>query len=408
MNQRQINMEQTKPQSMSFSNSLTHSFDSKIFSHSTDHSSFLNSIEAISDYCDSHSSFIKNQKSSQQRNPLPKDSSSLSTSKRQYDCSKRTLIIVPGYSVDVPPRIGHHLYYINALKYHPQKNPKGYRRIYLFDIYSKKAGRCNFKASIPQLADELWRTINSPQNDWCFEMNGEVDFIGGSMGGLIIRKFINDHLQGENELPTRKWGNLHVKTILLIGTPNFGCKLVDRLQSPIIQLILRLWYGKNNFSTSQQLQQVRVGKEPVFGKILSKIFKKKTSENHFLQKLNQKEQTPGDIRWITVSGSKNHWYSHFLYSKATENDSVVESSRVHLKGAENIRDRDLGANVSWDHRDLYENAQFCKLLHGLLVNGLSLNEYLLKEGKTLTSITKKSSASQQFHRKTPYNSPLVP
>ena len=58
--------------------------------------------------------------------------------------NKRSLIIVPGYSVDNPPRIGHHLYYINALKFDPITNPLGYHRIYLFDIYSKKDGRCNF------------------------------------------------------------------------------------------------------------------------------------------------------------------------------------------------------------------------------------------------------------------------
>ncbi|MBD3191575.1 MAG: hypothetical protein GF308_13080 [Candidatus Heimdallarchaeota archaeon] len=406
MAQRQTDLENFPPKFSGFSAQYDQNLvNINFLPNSSYNHSIINSTESIVDQHDSSSPFLNDRRARQRTIPSETSSTISPPTAREYDCSKRTLIIVPGYSVNIPPRIGHHLYYINALKYDPQNNPRGYRRIHLFDIYSKKAGRCNFKATIPQLADDLWQAINSPQNDWSFEVDGEVDFIGGSMGGLIIRQLIRNHLQGKNELLTKKWGTLHVNTILLIGTPNFGCKLVDRLQSPLIQLILRLWQGKNNFSTSQQLQQVRVGNEPVFGKLLRKLFNKKTPKNCFLADLNQADLTPGDIRWITVSGSKRTWSSFLLFSRGTENDGVVASSQVHLPGAENIHDYDLGPAVSWDHRDLYENPQFCQLLRGLLVHGLTLDDYVQNDQLALSRKTNQlPRGDQRLSRKISYKS----
>ncbi|MCK5184627.1 MAG: hypothetical protein KAQ95_09995, partial [Candidatus Heimdallarchaeota archaeon] len=143
------------------------------------------------------------------------------------DLTKRTLIIVPGYSVSNPPRIGDHRYYVQALQYHPTRNPKGYKKIYVFDLYSKKDGRCNFRHDITTLAEELMKSIETSRDNWLFCENGEIDFIGASMGGLIVRKFIQDFMVGENQISTKSQGTLRIKNIILIATPNYGCKIVD-------------------------------------------------------------------------------------------------------------------------------------------------------------------------------------
>jgi len=296
--------------------------------------------------------------------------------KRSQNSNERVLIIIPGYSVDNPPRIGHHLYYIEALKYDPKNNPFGYKRIYLFDIYSQKDGRCNFKHNIPELAEELFKSINTNRDSWEFQENDEIDFIGASMGGLIVRKFIQEKMRGNNLLPTENRGILRIKNILLIATPNKGCKIIDRLQSPLIKGILRSIYGKNNFSQSEQFLQISVGNQAVYGKILSLFNKKKSLKNEFMEELNSHPSTPGTIRWMTIRGTKRQWFTKTIYKKHTPNDGVVEADDVILPGAENICDTDLGGKDLWNHRDLYVSKNVSSLMFGLLVLELSLENYL--------------------------------
>ncbi|MBK5112625.1 MAG: hypothetical protein KGD59_08580 [Candidatus Heimdallarchaeota archaeon] len=294
---------------------------------------------------------------------------------RAEDLSKRTLIIVPGYSVSNPPRIGDHRYYIQALQYHPTNNPKGYKKIFVFDLYSKKDGRCNFQHDITMLAAELLKSIETSRDNWVFSENGEIDFIGGSMGGLIVRKFIQDYMIGENQIATKSWGTLRIKNIILIATPNYGCKIIDFLQNPIIQLLLRIKFGKNNFSQSLQIQQISVGRINIWEPIFRNLIKKHTPVNIFLERLNSTIQTPGNIRWITIHGSKRSWVSRLLYNKNNVNDGVVEANSVSLTGAENISDKDFGIGLSWNHRDLYENEGFCNLLAGLLIFNMRVIDY---------------------------------
>ena len=298
----------------------------------------------------------------------------ISTSYKKKACNK-VLIIVPGYSVSNPPKIGDHHYYINTLKFHPEKNPNGYKYIYLFDLYSKEDGRCNFNYTIQQLACELWNSIATSRDGWIFPTNGCIDFIGGSMGGLIVREFIKQYTNGDNFLHTISCGTLYIDNIVLIATPNQGCELIDKLQNPIIQALLRLVYGQDNFSTSEQFNQIGIGSQFVFGRFLRKIFRKKTPENKFLAELNYKNQLSRKIRWVTLRGTKRNWLSLLLYGRKKTNDGVVESSRVILDGAENISDKEVNLNFSWNHRDLYQSKEVCDLLYGLLVLNFSLNEY---------------------------------
>ncbi|MHA1220694.1 MAG: hypothetical protein ACTSQB_03065, partial [Candidatus Heimdallarchaeota archaeon] len=196
-----------------------------------------------------------------------KQSIKLNSFRNPINLSNRTLIIIPGYSISNPPRIGDHRFYIDALKFHPEKNPYGYKRIYLFDLYSNKDGRCNFKYDIPTLADELYAGINdSSRDNWQFVEGGDIDFIAASMGGLILRSFVQKYMIGENKIETARWGPLKITTAILIGTPNFGCSIVDRLQAPFIQFLLRLLFGKNNFSTSEQVNQICIGNFNIFGR----------------------------------------------------------------------------------------------------------------------------------------------
>ena len=325
--------------------------------------------------------------------------------KNPPDLSKRVLIIIPGYSVSNPPRIGHHRYYIDALEYHSEKNPYGYKQIFLFDLYSKKDGRCNFKHDIEQLADELYESITSERDGWDFYQNGEIDFIGASMGGLIVRKFIQKFMFGDNLIKTKMYGLQKICSILLIGTPNFGCKIVNRLQAPGIQLLLRLIYGKNHFAKSTQLRQIAIGETNIFGRLIGKIIKKKTPKNIFLDQLNSTIPTPGNIRWITLHGTKKHWYSSLIYSSKELSDGVILSVSVPLYGAENIADRDFQMDLSWNHRDLYVNSDVSKLLYGLLVLGLKLDDYLSINAlaKTYAAILESNNEFGIFSRKTLFN-----
>ncbi|MHA1743051.1 MAG: hypothetical protein ACTSV6_02220, partial [Candidatus Heimdallarchaeota archaeon] len=118
--------------------------------------------------------------------------------KKQASASNRVLIIVPGYSVSTPPKIGDHRFYINKLKFHQKTNPKGYRKIFLFDIYSKKDGRCNFQYDIPALSEVLYHTLTASNSDWEISEDKTIDFIGASMGGLIVRELLRRHLRGAN------------------------------------------------------------------------------------------------------------------------------------------------------------------------------------------------------------------
>jgi len=305
-----------------------------------------------------------------------KDTTSYQFRKNEAEnLAKRTLIIVPGYSVSNPPRIGDHRYYIQALQYHPTKNPKGYKKIYVFDLYSKKDGRCNFQYDITTLAEELMKSIETSQDNWSFCENDEIDFIGASMGGLIVRKFIQDFMVGENQISTKSWGTLRIKNIILIATPNHGCKIVDLLQNPVIQLFLRIFYGKNNFSQSQQVQQISVGRINVWEPFFHKLIKKYTPINAFLKRLNSTIQTPGDIRWVTIRGTKRKWFTRLLYNKNIVSDGVVAATSVPLRGAENISDKDFGIGLSWNHRDLYKNVDFCNFLIDLLVFNLQITDY---------------------------------
>ena len=315
---------------------------------------------------------------------------------RAEDLTKRTLIIVPGYSVSNPPRIGDHRYYIQALQYHPTRNPKGYKRIYVFDLYSKKDGRCNFHHDITMLAAELMKSIETSRDNWLFCENGEIDFIGASMGGLILRKFIQDFMVGENQISTKSQGTLRIKNIILIATPNYGCKIVDLLQNPAIQLFLRIFYGKKNFSQSQQVQQISVGHINVWAPLFRNLITKYTPVNVFLKRLNSNVQTPGNIRWITIHGTKRRWFTGLLYNKNIVNDGVVAAASVPLKGAENISDKDFGIGISWSHRDLYKNEGFCNLLVDLLVFNMQITDYL--ENKHL-NFTHKISKNTRFRKK---------
>ncbi len=312
------------------------------------------------------------------------------------DLTNRMLIIVPGYSVSNPPRIGDHRYYIQALQYHPTRNPKGYKKIYVFDLYSKKDGRCNFQLDITTLAAELMKSIETSRDNWSFCENGEIDFIGASMGGLIVRKFIQDFMVGENQISTKSWGTLRIKNIVLIATPNYGCKIVDLLQNPVIQLFLRIFYGKKNFSQSKQVQQISVGQINVWKPFFRNLITKYTPINVFLERLNSTIQTPGNIRWVTIRGTKRKWFTRLLYNKNILSDGVVNAASVPLKGAENISDKDFGIGLSWNHRDLYKNEDFCNFLLDLLVFNMKITDYL--ENNHL-NFTHKIFKNKRFRKK---------
>ena len=72
--------------------------------------------------------------------------------------------------------------------------------------------------SLNRTPKEILDDVSKQIDDCCVESQRPVHFVGHSLGGLLIRAYLQDH----------KVANLG--NVLLIGTPNQGTKLVDRFR----------------------------------------------------------------------------------------------------------------------------------------------------------------------------------
>ncbi|MEA2070643.1 MAG: hypothetical protein U9O98_05065 [Asgard group archaeon] len=281
---------------------------------------------------------------------------------------KKALLIVPGFSISYPPEIGNHKEYIKSLKYQSQINPFGYHSIHLFNPYNH-GKKDYYEITLSQLTHNLWKRVLSLIEIWKEYGIKEIDIIGASMGGILVRKLLSLHLIKPNYLKTAN-ASIKIRNVLLIATPNYGSKLVNLVLSAVGQFIIRLFFGKNNFTMYKHIQQLSVRK-----KLTKNRFKRNKKKHNFLSKLNSDNSTPGDIRYITLIGTKAKWYSPLIFGWKKPNDGVVAASSALLPGAENIHDYEIQETYGWNHRDLYEHPDVCQTIREILLYNFTKKDY---------------------------------
>lgn len=80
--------------------------------------------------------------------------------------------------------------------------------------------------SLDRSPDEIVESVSRQINACCAGHQGEVHLVGHSLGGLLIRAYLE-----ENRIP-------HLGRVVLIGTPNQGVELVDRFSNNCLLSLL--------------------------------------------------------------------------------------------------------------------------------------------------------------------------
>ena len=80
--------------------------------------------------------------------------------------------------------------------------------------------------SLDRSPAEIVESVSRQINDCCAGHQGEVHLVGHSLGGLLIRAYLE-----ENHIP-------HLGRVVLIGTPNQGVELVDRFSGNFLFSLL--------------------------------------------------------------------------------------------------------------------------------------------------------------------------
>lgn len=95
---------------------------------------------------------------------------------------------------------------------------KSKNTMWLLAVRLKDAGyavkRINYK-SLFQKTDDVINNVNQQINDCCSDLKSPIHFVGHSLGGLLIRSYLDT-----NEVP-------NLGRVVLIGTPNGGSEVVD-------------------------------------------------------------------------------------------------------------------------------------------------------------------------------------
>ncbi len=167
-----------------------------------------------------------------------------------------------------------------------------------------------------------------------------IDIFAHSMGGLVTRAMIKFLMPLKDE-------NFRVSRVFLLGTPNHGTRLAQRIINIPTDLLLT---GLNI-----ALEIPRGGVSMSDWQILKSQFIQMVPTSNFLKNLN-KELTKGEkaVKWFTIrglnsSGLLESVWQPFLFRKLwinrkfpylhiglIPNDGVVDADSVPLKHAENL------------------------------------------------------------------------
>jgi uncharacterized alpha/beta hydrolase family protein len=147
------------------------------------------------------------------------------------------------------------------------------------------------RRSINEYAQRLERVV-----DIVIHHTGKnkVIIIGHSMGGLVARAYIKNY-NGESK----------VDKLIMIGTPNHGYYTQDLLDSDITK-----YFGCGQLHPGQECGDMEPG-------------------SNFLNKLNSGDETPGDIKYLSIIGS-------CCDNNGDMTDQVVRVNSAKLEGAKNV------------------------------------------------------------------------
>lgn len=104
--------------------------------------------------------------------------------------------------------------------------------------------------SLTQTPEGILEDISKKIDDCCANHNAKVNFVGYSLGGLLVRAYLEKH-----EVK-------HLGRVVLMGTPNQGSKLVDFLKPLALFLgptAVSLGTGEGSFPSSLEAPDYPVG-----------------------------------------------------------------------------------------------------------------------------------------------------
>ncbi|WP_371803106.1 alpha/beta hydrolase [Candidatus Lokiarchaeum ossiferum] len=218
-----------------------------------------------------------------------------------------------------------------------------YDKIINFDLYTDEADNGDRRLSgtydmiTTKIGPNGYDDINSPSSELSFakrlydnltiELDKEkgfyncIDFIGHSMGGLVIRSMLK-YYSDNNVIEDHK-----VRTVATLSTPNHGTipagKLTHALKSMTTssEFTAITYMAQNLFLFEKSILEIvcdNIRQEfPAFIEVVESAsfcldnlddiqFCQMAPDSLFLKYLNADDETPDDINWVTICGKKNN------------------------------------------------------------------------------------------------------
>lgn len=197
------------------------------------------------------------------------------------------------------------------------------------------------------LTHNLFNKISAEIVD--YKENISLDIYAHSMGGIVTRAMVK-FLLLENSQEEREgvWiNNGKIQNIFLIGTPNHGTLLAQRL------IIIPADILVSGLNLVMEIPRQGITSENFT--ILNSQFMQIVPKSSFLKKLNEKtKDIDKDINWITIRGMnssgilgivwqpflfRKFWFDRqfpFIHIGMISNDGVVNANSIPLKYARNL------------------------------------------------------------------------
>ncbi|MHA1966421.1 MAG: esterase/lipase family protein [Candidatus Hodarchaeales archaeon] len=230
---------------------------------------------------------------------------------------------------------------VSNISYYDSKHGIDFSRPYdlktpIFDEKSKQTLCHNL---FNKISDEIFN----------YEENVSLDIFSHSMGGLVTRAMVKFLLlENQQEEQEGIWiNNARIQNIFLLGTPNRGTHLAQRLVTIPADILI------SGLNLAMEIPRQGITSEDFT--ILNSQFMQMVPKSSFLKKLNEKTKNiDEDINWITIRGMNSSgilgmvwqpflfrkiWFDRqlpFMHMGMISNDGVVNANSVPLKYAINL------------------------------------------------------------------------